>query len=90
MSASDGASTTRFDELKPGDRITVQQTVTIGQKRQTVTTTGKVIRTERVRHGSRCQCTLDDETISDMILLEMPDGELTTVTMDELTVLHRA
>ena len=90
MFAADGASTTRFDELKPGDRITVQQTVTIGQERQTITMTGKVIRTERIRHGSHCQCTLDDGTISDMILLELPDGELTTVTMNELTVLHRA
>ncbi len=90
MSATDGASTTRFDELKPGDRITVRQTLTIAQKSQTVTTTGKVIRTERSRHGPRCQCTLDDKTISDRILLELPDGELTTITMDELTVLQRA
>jgi hypothetical protein len=32
----------------------------------------------------------DDKVFSDVILLELPDGELTTVTMDEFTVLRRA
>jgi len=90
MSAAEGASATRFDELKPGDRITVRQTVTVGNRSQTVTVTGTVIRTERAHHGLHFQRNVDDKVFSDTILLELPDGELTTVTMDEWTVLNRA
>jgi hypothetical protein len=79
-----------FDELKPGDRIEVEHTVTVGQKSWTTTTTGNVVRTERRRHGLHFQRNYDDKVFSDVILLELPDGELTTVTIDEFTVLRRA
>jgi major membrane immunogen (membrane-anchored lipoprotein) len=32
----------------------------------------------------------DDKVFSDTILLELPDGELTAITIDEYTVLRRA
>jgi hypothetical protein len=32
----------------------------------------------------------DDKVFSDVVLLELPDGELTTVTMDEFTAIRRA
>ncbi|MHC4181538.1 MAG: hypothetical protein ACYSWU_28935 [Planctomycetota bacterium] len=79
-----------FDELKPGDRIQVEQTVTVGQKSWAATTTGCVVRTERRRHGLHFDRGHDDKVFSDVILLELPDGELTTVTMDEFTELRRA
>jgi len=81
---------TRFDELKPGDRITVRQTVTAGEGNRTVTTTGRVIRTQRAHHGHDGRCEVDNEFSADTILLELPDGELIAVAIDELTVLNRA
>ena len=49
-------------------------------------TVGEVVRTERRRHGLHFRRNHDDKVFSDTILLELPDGELTTVTMDEFTV----
>jgi len=79
-----------FDELKPGDRIEVQHTVTVGGDSWTTKTCGQVVRTERRRHGLHVHRKHDDRVFSDVILLELADGELTTVTMDEFTVLRRA
>ena len=81
---------TRFDELKPDDRIEVEHRVTVGMTSWTTTTVGTVVRTERRRHGLHFRRNLDDKVFSDVILLELPDGELTTVTMDEFTVLRHA
>ncbi len=79
-----------FDELKPGDRIEVEHTVTVGQQSWPARTAGSVVRTERRRHGLHFERNHDDKVFSDVILLEQPDGELTSVTMDEFTVLRRA
>ena len=49
-----------------------------------------MLRIERQRHGLHFRRADDDKVASDTILLELPDGELTTVTMDEFTVLRRA
>jgi hypothetical protein len=81
---------TRFEELKSGDRIEVEHRVTVGTESWTAKTTGTVIRTERRRHGLHFRRNVDDKVFSDLILLELPDGELTTITMDEFTVLRPA
>ena len=79
-----------FDELRPGDRIEVEHVVTVGQQSWTTKTSGVVIRTERRRHGLHFRRNHDDQVFSDTILLELPDGELSAITMDEFTVLRRA
>ncbi len=79
-----------FCELRPGDRVEVEHTVTVGPKSWRTTTAGTVVRTERRRHGLHFQRAQDDKVFSDLILLELPDGELTTVTLDEFTVIRRA
>jgi hypothetical protein len=81
---------TLFDELKPGDRIEVEHTVTVGQDSWLTKTYGTVLRTERRRHGIHHRRNFDDKVFSDTILLELPDGELTAITIDEFTVLRRA
>ena len=81
---------TAFDQLEPGDRIEVDRLVTVGQKSWTTTTTGEVVRTERRRHGLHHRRNHDDQVFSDAILLQRPDGELTTVTLDEFTTIRRA
>jgi len=80
----------QFDELRPGDRIVVEHRVTVGVRSWTTQTAGTVVRTERRRHGQHFRRNVDDKVFSDVILLELPDGELTTVTMDEFTTLHPA
>jgi hypothetical protein len=78
-----------FDELKPGDRIEVEHTVTVGRRNWPAKTCGTVIRTERRRHGMHFRRNFDDKVYSDTILLELTDGELTAITVDEYTRLRR-
>ena len=80
----------QFDELKAGDRVEVEHVVTVGQQLWTTRTCGTVVRTERRRHGLHFQRNCDDKVFSDVVLLELPDGELTAVTLDEFTTIHRA
>jgi hypothetical protein len=90
MSTSEGEIRTRFDELKPGDRIEVERLAVAQGKSQPERICGTVVRTERRRHGPPCFSGPDDGAFLDVILLELCDGELTAVTMDESTVLRRA
>ena len=62
----------------------------MGQKSWTTKTCGTVVRAERQRHGLHFQRSGDDKVFSDVILLELPDGELTTLTVDEFTTIRRA
>ncbi len=88
MATSESESLKRFDQLKPGDRIEVDHTVTVGLKNWSARTAGCVIRTERRRHGLHHRRAADDRVFSDVIVLKRPDGELTTVSMDEFTVIR--
>jgi hypothetical protein len=90
MPSSGIATRHLFDELMPGDRVEVEHTVTVGRESWTTRTVGTVVRTERRRHGLHFTRNFDDQVFSDVILLELPDGELTCVTLDEFTVLRRA
>jgi ribosomal protein L19 len=78
-----------YRALKPGDRVEVEHQVTVGQRTWTARTAGTVVGTERRRHGEHFRRNVDDKVRSDAIVIEKPDGERTTVTMDEFTVLRR-
>jgi hypothetical protein len=79
-----------FAELKPGDRIEVEHEVKIGStKTWTTKTVGTVEHTERRRQGLHHRRNLDDKVFADMIILRRDNGELTTVTMDEFTVIRK-
>jgi hypothetical protein len=80
----------QFDQLKAGDRVEVEHLVTVGQQSWTAKNCGTVIRTERRRHGLHFHRAHDDKVFSDVVLLELPDGELTSVTVDEFTTIRRA
>jgi len=90
MTPAAGLSQLAFEDLKPGDRVRIEHTVTVGKMQWTATTCGKVLRIDRRRHGLHFRRNVDDKVFSDQILLELPDGELTTVTIDEFTTVHRA
>jgi len=90
MTTSHSQIQTQFDELKVGDRVEIEHIVTVGQRSWTTKNAGTVVRTERRRHGLHFHRANDDKVFSDIILLELPDGELTSVTVDEFTTIRRA
>ncbi len=75
-----------FDELKPGDRIEVER---VGESTSSTKTktNGCVVRTERCHTGPHFH---QGQPSGDVILLELADGELAAVAVDESTVLRRA
>ncbi len=90
MSVGHAESAIAFDQLIPGDRIEVEHRVTVGGRSWTTRTVGTVVRIERRRHGLHFRRNFDDKVFSDVILLKLPDGELTTLTVDEFTTLRPA
>lgn len=79
-----------YDQLQPGELVEVVHGVTVGSSgRWTATTTGRVLRRERRRHGLHFRRSVDDKVFSDVLILAREDGELTTVTIDEFTRLRR-
>ncbi|MGA2256145.1 MAG: hypothetical protein ABSG53_15970 [Thermoguttaceae bacterium] len=78
-----------FEALKPGDRVEVAHVVTIGPRSWTTKSVGTVVQTERGRHGLHFRRNFDDKVFSDFIVLRREDGELTTVALDEFTILRR-
>ena len=79
-----------FAELAPGDRIECVQEVKVGSQTWNTRAVGTVVRTERRRHGLHYRRNRDDKVYSDVIVLRRDDGELTTVAVDEFTVLRRS
>ena len=78
----------RFRSLQPGDQVELEHEVKVGFQRWTSTTKGVVVSTERRRHGLHHDRQHDDKVYSDVILLRRDDGELTTVSLDEFSVLR--
>jgi hypothetical protein len=89
LTQAEAVSRDLFTQLKPADRVEVTHEVKVGQQRWTAKTIGTVVSCERRRHGLHFRRHLDDKVYSDVILLRRDSGELTTVTMDEFTVLRR-
>jgi hypothetical protein len=78
----------QFDELKIGDRVQVERPVTVGQESWVAKTCGVIVQVERRRHGLHVRRNFDDKVYSDEVLLELPDGELTAVAIDEFTTIR--
>ena len=78
-----------IESLQPGDRVELKHDVKVGFRSWDTVTTGKVVRAERRRLGLHYQRNHDDKAFSDVIVLEKDGGELTTVTLDEFSVLRK-
>ncbi len=78
-----------INELQPGDRVEVTHVVKVGMKSWETQTVGTVERFERRRHGLHYRRNLDDKVYSDLIVLKLTDGSLTTVTLDEYSSLRK-
>ena len=90
MTPEEHASRALYNQLEAGDRVEVVHGVTVGSSAAwTTTTTGRVLRRERRRHGLHFRRNPDDKVFSDVLILARDDGELTTITMDEFTRLKK-
>jgi hypothetical protein len=78
-----------FATLEPGDRVELCHEVRVGFRQWQTKTVGTVVRVERRRHGLHFRRNADDKVFSDSIVLKRDDGELTTVTLDEFSVLRK-
>lgn len=78
-----------FETLQPGDRVELRHEVKVGFRGWQTTTMGTVVGADRRRHGLHYQRNFDDKAFSDVIILQREDGELTTVTLDEFSVLRK-
>ncbi|HZZ72943.1 MAG TPA: hypothetical protein VFE24_11880 [Pirellulales bacterium] len=79
-----------YAELQPGERVEIDHEVKVGRDRWHARTVGTVLRKERRRHSLHFRRNGDDRVFSDYLVLKRDDGELTTITMDEFTVLHKS
>ncbi len=79
-----GQTTTVFDELKPGDRIEVEHGMVLDSDDELTKTTGTVLRTEHSPSADQ-----NDYQSGDMILMELPNGDLAVVTIGESTIVKR-
>lgn len=78
-----------FETLRPGDRVELEHEVKVGSQRWRTKTAGTVVSTERRRHSLHHKRNDDDKVFSDLIVLKLDDGERTTVTLDEFSVLRK-
>ncbi len=78
-----------YEKLEAGDRVELTHEVKVGFRSWTTTTVGTVVEKQRRRHSLHFNRNYDDKVFSDVIVLRRDDGELTTVTLDEFSVLKR-
>ena len=78
-----------FEQLQAGDRIRLRHEVKVGFRSWETSIEGVVVQAERRRHGLHYRRNFDDKAFSDLLVLKLPDGELTTVTLDEFSVLEK-
>jgi len=78
-----------FDQLQPGDRVELEHEVKVGFRQWTTRTIGTVVSKDRRRHSLHFQRNFDDKVFSDILVLRRESGELTTVTLDEFSVLRK-
>jgi hypothetical protein len=89
MSSQQRQSLEVFEQLRPGDRVELVHEVKVGFRKWETVTRGTVLKTERRRHGLHRRRNADDKVFSDLIILQRDDGERTTVTLDEFSVLRK-
>src|SRR5271154_57963 len=77
------------NDLKAGDRVEIDHEVKVGSQRWRTVTVGTVERIERRRHGLHFRLNPDGKVFSDLFILKLDDGALTTVTLDEYPRLNR-
>jgi len=78
-----------FEQLRVGDLVELKHQVKVGFRQWQTTTVGRVVKTERRRHGLHYRRQHDDKAFSDALVLRREGGELTTVTLDDFSQLRK-
>ncbi|MEX2561530.1 MAG: hypothetical protein WD403_16520, partial [Pirellulales bacterium] len=63
--------------------------VRVGMRSWKTSTIGTVEHVERRRHGLHFRRNLDDKVFSDLVILRLDDGTITTIAVDEFTDLRK-
>jgi hypothetical protein len=75
--------------LQPGDHVEIEHEVKVGWRVWRSTTRGTVVSIDRRRHGLHTDRNFDDKVYSDVVILRRDNGELTTVALDEFSVVKK-
>ena len=76
--------------LQPGDRIKVTQTVRVGAKKWLAEATGEFRGVAYLATGVTTERVKDDDLVVPVVRFTKPNGELTSVSIDENTRVERA
>ncbi len=75
--------------LKPGDKVKITQTVRVGAKKWTAEATGEFRGLAYLQTGVTTERVKDDDLVVPVVRFTKPNGELTSVTLDEHTKVER-
>ena len=75
--------------LKPGDPIKVTQTVRVGAKKWTAEATGAFRGLAYLATGVTTERVKEDDLVVPVVRFTKPNGELTSISLDENTTVER-
>lgn len=76
--------------LKPGDAINVVQTVRVGSRKWEATATGTFRGIAYLETGITTERVKEDDLVVPVVRFTKPNGELSSITLDEHTKVTRA
>jgi hypothetical protein len=76
--------------LQPGDKIKVTQTVRVGAKTWTAEATGEFRAVAYLETGVTTERVKDDDLVVPVVRFTKPNGELTSISLDENSRVERA
>lgn len=85
----DAAQAELIRSLKPGDRIRVTQTVHVGARRWAAETQGEFRGIAYLETGITTERVKEDDLVVPLLRFTKPNGELTSISIDENTQVAR-
>lgn len=76
--------------LKPGDTVKITQTVRVGAKKWTAEAVGAFRGLAYLQTGVTTERIKEDDLVVPVVRFTKPNGELTSITLDEHTKVERA
>jgi hypothetical protein len=86
----DSALVELLRSLKPGQKINITQTIRVGARKWTTTTTGSFREINYLATGITTERVPDDDIIVPMVHFTKENGELSSVALDENSVVTLA
>ena len=75
--------------LKPGDQVKITQTVRVGAKKWTAVAAGEFRGLAYLQTGVTTDRVKDDDLVVPVVRFTKPNGELTSISLDEHTKVER-